>query len=390
MKIIQSNNFHIGEPTAVAIGKFDGVHLGHRKLIEELQKQKYQQTNQQTPLPNGQTDGHRVGPGDDFAERQNGGLKTAIFTFDPSPAVFFDRTHRVRELMTREEKRRCFATLGIDYLVEFPLTKETAAMAPEVFVRDVLAGQMQARFVAAGDDLSFGDRGRGNFALLRELAPRYGFACEEVEKVRVGGTVVSSTYIRLLVEQGRMDDAAAFLGEPYSVLGTIVHGNQLGRTIGIPTINQVPQPSKLLPPFGVYYSDVIIGDGAGREQVFHGMTNIGIKPTVSGRTAPGRTISGRTEAAGFRNQPQVNADQPQVSSDQPPVSSDQPQVSSNQPPVTVETYLYDFHGDVYGDTAVTKIYTFRRPERKFSGIDALQQAMESDIEAGREYFREKK
>jgi riboflavin kinase/FMN adenylyltransferase len=154
-----------------------------------------------------------------------------------------------------------------------------------------------------------------------------------------------------------MEEAEEFLGTPYSVLGEIVHGNEIGRTLGIPTLNQVPTANKLLPPFGVYYSDVTFikstGDAgndaftryggtetAGR--TFHGMTNIGVKPTIKKELAPGQ-----------------------------------------KPAVTVETYLYDFDDDVYGETALVKLHTFRRPEKKFDSIDELKAVMSSDIEAGR-------
>ena len=328
MEIISGKTqFQIPVKTAVAIGKFDGVHLGHRRLIEALMRKKAQ------------------------------GLAAAIFTFDPSPAVFFAPDGYVRELSTKEEKRLLFGSIGIDYLVEFPLTWETASTEPETFVKKYLASQMNAGHIVAGDDLSFGRGGAGNFVLLDSMSDDLGFTTEEISKVRKNGIVISSSYVRELVEAGRMEEAEEFLGTPYSVLGEIVHGNEIGRTLGIPTLNQVPTANKLLPPFGVYYSDVTFikstGDAgndaftryggteiAGR--TFHGMTNIGVKPTIKKELAPGQ-----------------------------------------KPAVTVETYLYDFDDDVYGETALVKLHTFRRPEKKFDSIDELKAVMSSDIEAGR-------
>ncbi|NLC75127.1 MAG: bifunctional riboflavin kinase/FMN adenylyltransferase, partial [Clostridiales bacterium] len=274
MEIISGKTqFQIPVKTAVAIGKFDGVHLGHRRLIEALMRKKAQ------------------------------GLAAAIFTFDPSPAVFFAPDGYVRELSTKEEKRLLFGSIGIDYLVEFPLTWETASTEPEIFVKKYLASQMNAGHIVAGDDLSFGRGGAGNFVLLDSMSDDLGFTTEEISKVRKNGIVISSSYVRELVEAGRMEEAEEFLGTPYSVLGEIVHGNEIGRTLGIPTLNQVPTANKLLPPFGVYYSDVTFikstGDAgndaftryggtetAGR--TFHGMTNIGVKPTIKKELAPGQ------------------------------------------------------------------------------------------------------
>ena len=254
MQIISgTTEFTIQKRTAVAIGKFDGVHLGHKKLLSEIIRQKKK------------------------------GLKAAVFTFDPSPEAFFGRIS-ARELSTKEEKRARFKEIGIDILVEFPFNRETAATSPEKFVTDILLGRMNAAFVAAGSDLSFGARGKGNFELMSKLADEYGFEAKRIHKIEKKGKVISSTLIRGLVESGKMEDAAEYLGVPYSIFGTIVHGRALGRKIGIPTLNQIPPVNKLLPPFGVYYSEVLVNG-----KTYKGMTNIGIKPTVSISTASRRS-----------------------------------------------------------------------------------------------------
>ena len=264
--------------TAVSIGKFDGVHLGHRRLLEELLDQKEK------------------------------GLLAAVFTFDPYPEVFFGFGSK-QILTTREEKEQIFEKMGIDLLVEFPFNAKSAATPSREFVSNFLCKQMRARFIAAGPDLSFGDHGSGNFALLEEMAPEYGVKAKKIEKIIMDDNVVSSTLIRRLIDTGEVTTAARYLGEPYMVRGRIVHGKALGRRIGIPTLNQTPPEDKLLPPFGVYYSDVLIGD-----KKYCGMTNIGVKPTVS-----------------------------------------------DEKRVTVETYLYDFKGDIYGETATVLLLTHRRP-----------------------------
>lgn len=288
--------------TAVSIGKFDGIHLGHRRLLEELLDQKEK------------------------------GLLATVFTFDPYPEKFFGFGSGDM-LTTKEEKREIFEKMGIDLLVEFPFNAESAATPSRDFVTRFLCGHLRTRFIAAGPDLSFGDHGSGNFDLLASLAPEYGFTAKKIEKVVMDDNIISSTLIRRLIKTGEVTTAARYLGEPYRIRGEIVHGKALGRRIGVPTLNQLPPADKILPPFGVYYSKVLIGDGE-----YCGMTNIGVKPTVS-----------------------------------------------EEKQVTVETYLYDFSGDIYGETATVQLLTHRRPEMKFSSIDELRRTMEQDIAAGREY-----
>ena len=303
MQIIRdTTDFVSPGETAVSIGKFDGVHLGHRRLLEELIDQKEK------------------------------GLLATVFTFDPYPEVFFGYGSK-QMLTTLEEKEQIFEKMGIDILVEFPFNAVSAATPSREFVTRFLCSHLRARFIAAGPDLSFGDHGSGNFSLLEELAPEYGFTAKKIEKVIMDENIISSTLIRRLISTGEVTTAARYLGEPYMVRGRIVHGKALGRRIGIPTLNQVPPEDKLLPPFGVYYSDVLIG-----EKKYCGMTNIGIKPTVSEKKR-----------------------------------------------VTVETYLYDFRDDIYGETATVQLLTHRRPEMKFGSLEELKKTMEQDIQAGRVY-----
>ena len=303
MQIIRdTTDFVSPGETAVSIGKFDGVHLGHRRLLEELIDQKEK------------------------------GLLATVFTFDPYPEVFFGYGSK-QMLTTLEEKEQIFEKMGIDILVEFPFNAVSAATPSREFVTRFLCSHLRARFIAAGPDLSFGDHGSGNFSLLEELAPEYGFTAKKIEKVIMDENIISSTLIRRLISTGEVTTAARYLGEPYMVRGRIVHGEGLGRRIGSPTLNQVPPEDKLLPPFGVYYSDVLIG-----EKKYCGMTNIGIKPTVS-----------------------------------------------EEKRVTVETYLYDFRDDIYGETATVQLLTHRRPEMKFGSLEELKKTMEQDIQAGRVY-----
>lgn len=306
MKIIENTTeFYIEEATAAAIGKFDGFHRGHQKLLEQLRQQ------------------------------QEMGLKSVIFTFVPSPAVFFSKSP-VKELSTIEEKRRIFEKAGVDYLIEYPFYQEIADMEPEIFVKEVLVDRLCAKCVVAGEDVSFGKKGAGDYKLLKKLAPDCGYEVFLIEKVSYEDQEVSSTFVREEVRKGNMELAAHLLGTPYHVGGEIIHGRQLGRTIGMPTVNLLPPAEKLLPPKGVYYSYVIL---SGREEIkYPSITNIGTKPTVDNRCVMG-----------------------------------------------VETYIYDFDQDVYGEGLEVYLLKFKRPEMRFDGVDALKRQMAKDIEDGKHY-----
>ena len=303
MEIIRkTTDFQLNSDTAVALGKFDGIHVGHRRLLEEILLQKAK------------------------------GMKACVFTFDPAPAVLFGLSDG-RELSTVEEKRRAFAEMGIDILVEFPLSLKTAATPAESFVREILCGRMKASYIAAGEDVSFGKGGEGDAKLLHSLSDEMGFQVRIIEKVCVDGCEVSSTRIRKCVENGEMEEAGRLLGAPYTVMGTVVQGNRIGRTIGFPTVNLQPGSVKLLPPNGVYYSKVSCGDTQ-----FAAISNIGYKPTVTDERVLG-----------------------------------------------VESYLYDFDGELYGREISVELLSFKRAERRFENLDALQTQLREDIDAGRQY-----
>ena len=303
MRIIAgTTDFKILQSTAVAIGKFDGLHKGHRELLHQI------------------------------LEKKKVGLLATIFTFDPPPEVLFGR-RQLEEITTKEEKRIIFEKMGVDILIEFPLNQETAAISPKDFVKDILIDKMKMEYLAAGYDLSFGYKGAGNAELLEQLAKGYGYELNIIDKVCENGREISSTFIREEVKKGNMNHVAELLGEPYMVIGQIVHGAKLGRKIGMPTINILPQKEKMLPPNGVYYSKTQIGD-----KEYKSITNIGKKPTVS----------------------------------------DEEQIG-------VETYLYEFDQDVYGKNAIVKLLEFKRPEKKFTDLEELKAQLLLDVNEGRDY-----
>ena len=310
MRIIQNQEkFIMDKPTAVAIGKFDGIHVGHRKLLTEIMEQKKQ------------------------------GLLACVFTFDPSPAVFFGKGN-VMELTTKEEKRKLFEQMGVDVLVEFPMNEQTAKIAPEVFVKEVLCEMLRAKYVAAGEDVSFGDKGAGNAALLEEMSGELGYQLALISKVCYEGREVSSTYVRECVEQGQMELAATLLGKPYSVEGEVLHGYKLGRTLDMPTTNICPPERKLLPPFGVYFANVSVWDeGRSDWDTYGGITNIGMKPTVEAERKVG-----------------------------------------------VETHIFDFEGNLYGRWVKVELLKYHRPEKRFENVEALKVELHKDSEICRKYL----
>lgn len=254
MRVITgTREFQIEEPTAVTIGKFDGRHKGHQKLLREMLC---------------------------FKERQ--GLKAAVFTFDMAPAgVMAGRVQTV--ITTNQERRNKMAKVGIDYLVEYPFDQETAHMRPEDFVSEVLVRQMHAKAVVVGTDCSFGYKGAGNAQLLKKMSESCGFEAVIIEKEQNDHRDISSTYVREELDLGNMEKANELLGEPYAIHGVVVHGNHIGGAIlGFPTANILPPPEKHLPPFGVYVSQVLV-DG----RLYRGVTNIGKKPTVAGESPVG-------------------------------------------------------------------------------------------------------
>lgn len=300
MEIISNTtDFKLEKETAVAIGKFDGIHIGHRRLLEEI-----------------------------MACRRKG-MAACVFTFDPAPAVFFGKSDG-RELTTKGEKRLLFERMNVDILIEFPLNAETAAIAPEVFAARLLAGQMNARLIAAGNDLSFGAGGRGNAELLRRLAPELGFAVRTIDKVCMEGREVSSTLVRDCVEDGELVRAEKMMGMPYMIAGKVTEGRKLGRRLGFPTVNIIPGPDKLLPPNGVYYSSV-----RHNGRTYRAISNVGCKPTVTEERSIG-----------------------------------------------VESYLYHFDSEIYGEDVEVYLHEFRRPERRFENPDALRAQLQEDIAAG--------
>lgn len=251
--IADTTEFQIEEPTIVTLGKFDGRHRGHQKLLRTMQELK-----------------------------SSLGYPTAIFTFGTPPLSMMSGQPQT-VITTNLERRANMEKMGVDYLVEYPFSEETRRMKPEDFVKDILSGRMQAKVIVVGPDCSFGYKGAGDARLLKQLEETLGYRLHVIEKEKDHLRDISSTYIREELEKGNVEKANALLGEPYAVHGEVVHGNHIGTSIlGFPTANLLPPSIKRLPRFGVYVSRVLV-DGT----YYRGVTNIGRKPTVEGRNPVG-------------------------------------------------------------------------------------------------------
>lgn len=297
MDYIKGNQFKL-ENTSVTFGKFDGIHLGHRELIRYVQED----------------------------ER----LKSVLFTFDLNPLNLFS-DKEIKLVYTNEERQRLLSDSGLAYLIDFPFSKEIADMRAKDFIFDIIHKQLGAKRIVVGTDFRFGKGREGDVALLEKYQTECGYKLIAVSKLESEGREISSTAVRKYIQNGEIEKANYLLGKPFFIAETIIHGRKLGHTVGMPTINQRPSSTKLLPPYGVYASITFL-----EGKFYKGITNIGVKPTV-GEDFPG-----------------------------------------------VETWLFDFNQNVYGKTATVYLLSFIRPEVKFSSLDELKKQVDRDVKKAKE------
>src|SRR5215831_19697060 len=274
----------------LALGNFDGLHRGHRKILDRVQR----------------VAGER-------------GATSVVMTFDPHPPRIVRPDKAPPLLMTKAQKLEALAGMGLHGAAIVRFTPELSRWDPETFVRVVLVDWLRVSEVWVGANFLFGHDRAGNFSLLRTLGAQYGFKDEKIDPIRYKEFVVSSTRIRRLVAEGRVDEAGALLGHQYYMDGTVTQGDRRGRTIGFPTANLCTE-NELMPPNGVYATTATIA-GTVRRSV----TNIGVRPTVD--------TSGRT---------------------------------------TIETHIFDFDRDLYGSSIRLGFVQRLRDERAFESIDALK------------------
>ena len=252
MKIYhQLADFHPPRYSVVTSGTFDGVHLGHQKILGRLKE---------------------------LAERKQG--ETVLLTYWPHPRLILQpEDNSLRLLTTLTEKVKLLEELGVDHLIILPFTKELSQMSSEEFIREILVDKIQTKTLVIGYDHKFGKNREGSFEYLKSHSHLFGFDMEEISRQDVDDLAVSSTKIRTALAQGDISTASKYLGRPYFLSGQVVKGQQIGRSIGFPTANiHVVDNYKLLPRDGAYavYAEV----GANRCKA---ILNIGDRPTVDGK-----------------------------------------------------------------------------------------------------------
>jgi riboflavin kinase/FMN adenylyltransferase len=290
----------------LALGNFDGLHRGHMKIIERVR---------------------RVA-----SER---GATAVAMTFDPHPPRVVRPDKAPPLLMTKTQRLEALERAGVDGVAVVRFTPELSRWDPETFVRTVLVEWLHVAEVWVGANFLFGHDRAGNFSSLRGLGSRYGFRAEKIDPVRYKDFVVSSTRIRRLISEGRVDEAGALLGHPYTIDGTVVEGSHRGRGLGFPTAN-LATGNELIPPHGVYATTVRL-DGV----IYPSITNVGIRPTFD-----------------------------------------------DEPRTVIETHLLDVERDLYGLTLRLGFVQRLRDERRFESVDLLKAQVGADVQKARTLFEQ--
>jgi riboflavin kinase / FMN adenylyltransferase len=288
----------------LALGNFDGLHRGHIKIIERIRR----------------------------GATERGGT-ALVLTFDPHPPRVLRPDKAPALLMTKPQKLAALERAGVQGVAVVRFTRELSQWEPETFVRRVLVDWLRVAEVWVGADFLFGRERSGNFSLLRTLGQQAGFRVEKIDPIRYKDFVVSSTRIRRLVSEGRVEEAGALLGRHYAIGGEVVEGARRGRELGFPTANLASE-NELVPPHGVYATFFTL-DGVIRP----GVTNIGVRPTF-----------GET------------------------------------PKVSIETHVLGFSGDLYGRQAEVAFVQRLRDERRFPDIDALREQIAADVRRAERLF----
>lgn len=299
-----TDNANIQRPTVLTLGVFDGLHLGHQLIMRTVVER----------------------------ARAIGAVPTVI-TFDPHPRAVLHPASSPPLLQTLDQKVEGFGVLGIEQTIVVRFTKEFSLVRAEDFLKDVVNERLHAKEVYLGKGFAFGHGREGNIDLLRQVSSNLGFFADEVPEVRLRGRRVSSSRIRELLLQGRVNLARRMLGRPYGVEGQVIRGKERGHLLGFPTANLHPQ-NRVIPARGVYVTGSLI-DGQWRRSV----TNIGIRPTFGEETEP-----------------------------------------------SVETFVLNWSGDLYGDVIRVRFLYRLRDEKKFASLEELKQQIQTDVRRAEWYF----
>ncbi len=236
-------------PCAITIGNFDGVHNGHRQIMQRVR-----------------------------AIARENGWKSAVLTFDPHPTKLVAPARAPRLLTTPEERACLIQEQGIEEVLILPFTRETAALTPEEFVQQILAATLKARAVLVGDNFRFGNRAAGDARTMEELGHKHGFSTEIVKAITWRGRVISSSEIRRFIEAGDVSLACRLLGRPYALRGTVIHGEGIGSKQTVPTLNLATE-AEVLPKSGVYITRT---HDVKASRNWPSITNVGYRPTFNG------------------------------------------------------------------------------------------------------------
>ncbi len=285
------------EPIGIALGTFDGLHIGHQEVIGQM-----------------------------VAHCHEKGYKSVVYTFSNHPRELTRNGHKVQKLASNRDKVKLIEATGADYLLMVPFDETFMKTEPELFVKNFLIDGMNVKSLAVGFDYRFGKGAEGDVDLLKQLSARYGYELMVISPVALNGHKISSSEIRDRIKHGDMVTARAMLGRPYSVVGPVIKGKQVGRKLGFPTANILPEAHMSLIRPGVYVSYTEVGN-----VLYPSLSNVGYNPTF------------------------------------------------DQTELNLESFLLDFDEDIYGETIRIFFIDHIRDEQKFKSLDALIAQMNEDL-----------
>lgn len=303
--ILNVRTYQSNQPTVVTIGTFDGVHIGHQKIVTHL-----------------------------IETAKMEGLKSVILTFFPHPRMVLQKDANIKLINTMEERHDIIESLGVDFLFIKEFTHEFSRMSAEDFVKELLVDKLHAKKVIIGYDHRFGRNRNADIEDLKKFGLLYDFEVEEIPAQDIDAVSVSSTKIRMALQEGDISKANAYLGYNFMITGTVIKGKGLGKELGFPTANiHIEEAYKLVPKLGSYIVRAVIGD-----EVVFGMMNNGVNPTVDGKTR------------------------------------------------SIEVHFFNFHQEIYGQKLKIELLESLREERKFDSVEQLREQLKKDKKTAQDFI----